>query len=86
MLQHTNKAARLVGAIDHALIVATFCTLVSVPIDFTRDFVGPLQVLSELCSKRTHFAGRHRQRRAEIHRQTHLPAEREAVLREARRL
>ena len=79
-----NKEARLVYAFSHALIVATFFTRVSVFNNFTRDSVGQLQVLSELCSKRTHFAGRLRLQRAEIHRQTPLPAEREAVWREAR--
>ena len=56
------------------------------PNDFTRDFVGPFQVLSEFRRKRTQVAGRLRQRHAEIDKQTHHSAKREAVRRETRRL
>ena len=86
VLQDANQAAGLVGVLDYALVITTFRAFVSVPDDLSRDFVGPLQVLCEFDSECTHVARRLRQRRAEIHRQTHLSAEREAVWREAHRL
>ena len=62
MLQDANQAAGLVGVLDYALIITTFGTLVSVPYDLSRDFVGPLQVLCELGSEGTHVSRRPRQR------------------------
>ena len=79
VLQNANQAARLVGVLKSALIVTNFGALVSVPDDFSRDFVGQLQVFCKLGSSGTHIARRLRQRLAEIHMQTHFSAKREAV-------
>ena len=62
VLQDTNQAAGLIGALDYAFIISTFSALISVPNDLSRDFVGLLQVLCELGSESTHVARRLRQR------------------------
>ena len=62
VLQDANQATRLVGVLDYAFVITTFSALVSVPNDFSRYFVGPLQVLCELDSESTHVARRLRQR------------------------
>ena len=86
VLQDTNQAARLIGTLDYVLVIARLRALMSVPDDFARDSVGPLQVLCELRREGAQVARGLGQRPAKVDRQSHLSSEREAVWREARRL
>ena len=62
VLQDANQATGLVGVFNYAFVITTFSALVSVPNDLSRYILGPLQVLCELDSERTHVARRLRQR------------------------
>ena len=85
VLQNTDQVARLIGTLDYVLVIARLRALMSVPDDFARNSVGPLQVLCELGREGAQIARGLGQRHAKIDRQTHLSAEGEAVWRQARR-
>ena len=58
MLQYTNKAASLIGALNNTFIVTILSALVPVPDDFTRNSVVPFKVLGEFRRDCTQIAGR----------------------------
>ena len=82
-MNYTHKRAEIIRALDQTLVVAVLCAFMCMANDFTRDCVGPFEVLSELGSEGAHVARRLRQRRTEIDRESHFAAECEAIRREA---